>query len=98
MEIQKQSEADAKQHALSLQSREHAEITGVIEVKSFDEEIVVLDTVCGEMTVEGTGLRVGTLDLTRGILVVDGSVNAVLYSTQREQKRKGRLGGVFRIV
>ena len=97
-DIQKQPSGDARQHTLSLLSREHAEIGGVVEVKSFDEELVILDTLCGEMTVEGAGLRVGTLDLSRGMLVVDGTVNAIFYSTPREHKRKGLFGGVFRTV
>lgn len=90
-------EAAASGHTLSLLDRAHAEISGVIEVHSFDEESVVLDTAGGELTLEGTGLRVGVLDLARGVVVVDGNVSA-LYYTNTAARKKSRFAGLFRSV
>ncbi len=97
-DIQKDSAGKSapQKHMLSLADRAHAEISGVTEVCSFDEETVVLDTVCGELTLEGTGLRVGALDLVRGVVVVDGSVTAFYYADTRETRKKGRFTGLFR--
>jgi len=81
-------------HTLSLLTREKAEITGVVEVESFDEETVVLKTDCGEMTVEGRGLHVATLDIERGVVVLDGRVNAVYY-TDVAPKRQGLRAKLF---
>lgn len=83
-------------HTLSLISRTHAELSGVTEVLSFDETAVVLSTVCGELTVEGEELRVGTLDMTRGILVIDGKISALYYTETRQTRKRGFLGGAFR--
>ena len=85
-----------QQHSLSLSSREHAELSGVTEVNSFDEECVVLSTVCGELTLEGTGLRVGTLDIARGVLAVDGKISGLYYTDTKETRRKGFLGSFRR--
>lgn len=87
---------DEKQHTLSLLAREHAEISGVTEVNSFDEECVVLATVCGELTVEGVGLRVGTLDIARGLLVIDGKICGLYYAETNQIRKKGFFGGVRR--
>ena len=83
-------------HTLALTSRTHAELSGVTEVLSFDETAVVLSTVCGELTVEGEDLRVGTLDMTRGLLVIDGKVNTLYYTETRQTRKRGFFGGAFR--
>ncbi len=93
-----QRENAAVGHSLSLLDRAHAEISGVVEVHSFDEESVVLDTAGGELTLEGTGLRVGVLDLARGVVVVDGNVSALYYTSTGTARKKSRLAGLFRSV
>lgn len=84
-----------KKHTLTLGQRAHAEITGVTEVESFDEQTVVLRTDCGELTVEGEALHIGTLDIARGVVMVDGRVDGVYYSdaTPRRGGLRGRLFG-----
>ena len=83
-------------HTLSLVSRTHAELSGVTEVESFDETAVVLSTVCGELTVEGEELHVGTLDMARGILVIDGKISALYYTETRQTRKRGFFGGTLR--
>lgn len=86
---------DDRAHSLRLTARVGADVEGVAEVRSFDEEAVVLKTSCGEMTLEGEGLRVGALDMERGTVRVEGRINAVYYSDTVLQKRgwRGRLFG-----
>lgn len=80
-----------KQHTLTLCRRECAEITGVCEVESFDEQSVLLRTDCGELCLEGEGLHVGTLDIARGVVEVMGRVDAVSYTEQDVRPRRRRL-------
>ena len=80
-------------HTVSLAARSHAEIAGVIEVKSFDEQSVVLDTVCGQLVLEGEGLHVGALDMTRGVLVIDGRQTAFYYMDAPTTRKKGFFRG-----
>ena len=84
-----------KKHTLPLGTRAHAEITGVTEVESFDEQCVVLRTDCGELTLEGDALHIGTLDIARGVVMVDGRVDGVYYSdaAPRRTGLRGRLVG-----
>ncbi len=84
-----------KKHTLVIGARESAEIGGVCEVESFDEQAVVLKTDCGELTLEGEGLHVGTLDIARGIVAVSGQINALYYSNGAPQRRglRSRLFG-----
>ena len=77
--MEKGNEQERK-HALSMGARRHVSISGVTEVESFDEQTVILSTDCGEMTLEGEGLHIGTLDIARGVVEVDGKVNGIYYS------------------
>ena len=76
-----------KQHALSLHCRTAAEICGVGEVESFDSESVVLQTDCGELTVEGEGLRMGALNTETGRVEITGRINALYYSDKPQPRR-----------
>ena len=76
-------------HECHIRARAHADITGVREVLSFDDVSVVLVTSCGEMTVEGHELRVGTLDTERGIVAVDGHISSVCYIDDSSKKKRG---------
>ncbi len=89
MNIEKQRQEPQKKHECTIRCREHIDITGVKEVSSFDEGAVMLVTDCGDMTLEGEGLRVGTLDTDRGIISVDGTINAIYYTESPRKKSRG---------
>lgn len=72
--------AEPGPHRLALDERRHLEITGVSDVDRFDETAVVLSTAQGELTVRGRGLHVQQMDLDAGRLVLDGTVEALLYA------------------
>ncbi len=78
---------EEKKHTLSLTARAHASLTGVCDVQSFDERTVILKTDCGEMTVEGEDLRVGTLDVERGVVELSGRICALYYSDAAPAKK-----------
>ncbi len=82
-----------KNHGVLIRARGHLEITAVIDVISFDEESVNLETAMGEMLVEGEDLRVGTLDTQKGVVMIDGRINGLYYRT--EQPRKKGIGRLF---
>ena len=71
---------EKSKHTLTVAARTHAEIGGVTQVVSFDEETVTLVTDCGELTIEGHTLHIGTLNIERGCVVVDGHINAMIYA------------------
>lgn len=79
-------------HTCNIQSRAHADINGVREVLSFDENSVVLITGCGELTLEGSGIRVGALDTERGIVSVDGKISALYYSDDSLKRKRNIFG------
>ena len=76
-----------KKHTVTATTRSRAEINGVSEVISFDEQSGILVTDWGELALEGEGLHVGTLDMQRGLVEVTGRIDALIYSEKTAQKR-----------
>lgn len=79
-------------HDCILKGRKHADITGVKEVVSFDASGVILITSCGELTLEGNGIKVGALDTDRGIVAVDGEICAIYYANESKKGRRSLWG------
>ena len=81
------------EHGLTLEGRKHLTMTGVTEVISFDDGLVVLHTALGMLTVQGTGLRLKTLSTDGGQMAVDGEISALSYEEPREGGWLRRLFG-----
>ena len=91
-----QTTAAASRHTLCLTGRERAVITGVSDVDCFNEQLVVLLTDAGQMTVTGEGLHVENLNLKEGKLEVEGEISSIEYSGGPREKKGGVLGRLFR--
>ena len=68
------SEEKKRAHKLSLDSRSALEICGVEEVLGFDEERVSLRSSEGGLEIEGSGIKIETLDTDSGIVKLSGSL------------------------
>ena len=66
-------------HKLILNERKNLTMTGVTEVVSFDDTLVVLRTGLGMLTVEGQQLQLRNLSQEGGQLAVDGHISALHY-------------------
>ena len=77
-------------HGITLMNRSHAETTGVSDVDCFNEEMIVLSTSMGDMTICGSSLNISQLNQQDGRLIVDGEFNSIEYSG-----KKGGKGGFF---
>ena len=66
-------------HAIRLEQRERLLITGVEDVAGFDENLVVLTTALGELTVRGQGLHMEKIDLDAGQLALRGKLSELSY-------------------
>ena len=88
-------QSERQSHEIRLGMRKEMSVTGVKEVLSFDESCVVLKSACGEVTVEGSDLRVGSLDTDRGVVMLSGRIDTVYYTDDRPAEKRG-LGRLFR--
>ena len=65
-------EMNEQVHRLLLEQRKTLSLGGVQDVKSFDENEVLLVTVCGVLTIRGKELHVGRLELEKGEADIEG--------------------------
>jgi len=75
-------------HHLVLEGRSRLAVSGVEEVESFDEGLVVLYTSKGILLIRGSGLSIDRLSIDKGELSVEGEVDALEYEN-RQQKGGG---------
>jgi len=66
-------------HTVMLERRENISVTGVLDVVSFDEETVIVDTELGILILRGVGLHVNRLNLESGELEIDGEIISLNY-------------------
>lgn len=82
-------------HSLILEDRKHLTVTGVSDVDSFDDQVVVAYTDFGELTVRGKKLHINKLNLESGELTFDGEISSMVY-TDEGPKSKGLLSSLFK--
>lgn len=77
-------------HRIQLLGRKSMEVCGVTDVISFDEQLVVLNTVCGNMEVEGENLQIHVLNIADGMVVLDGRVDSIRYYETSQSEKDGK--------
>ncbi len=85
-------------HRLMMEDRGKMSMTGIVDVISFDEDQVVLDTDKGLLTIKGKDLCVSRLTLDKGEVDVDGQADSLIYSSNVSLRRSGEslLSRLFR--
>ena len=82
---------------LVLESREKLNISGALDVLSFDDQIVIVQTHLGLLTVKGEDLRISKLNIDSEEVIVDGTISSMSYSDKNiEKKDNGFLGRIFK--
>lgn len=81
--------ARPKGHKFVLNSRSTGNITGVIDVLSFDIKEVLLETEQGLLTIRGEDLHVSRLTLEKGEVDIEGIVDSFTYSDAEHYNKPG---------
>ena len=71
---------------LILENRERLTITGVIDVLSFDDQIVIVETQLGLLTIKGEDLRINKLSLDSSEVIIEGEIYNLGHSEQNASK------------
>ena len=74
-----------KTHSFSLKDRKSLEMKGVLEVVSFNENKVILQTTQGNLFVKGSELNIINLNLDDGSIKVEGYVTSLEYSEKTQK-------------
>lgn len=81
----------ARPHSLCMEDRCRATLTGVEDVDCFSDNMAVITTSMGDVTVTGAELKVARLDLTCGEVCLEGRIDSIEYGAVRKGGLLARL-------
>lgn len=83
---------------LLLENREKLSISGVKDVLSFDDEVVITETDLGLLTIKGENLKINKLSLDTSEVIIEGQIAFMSYSDSNGHKSGGGslLGKLFK--
>jgi len=93
------SAAVRTKHQFTLKNREQMSVEGVLNVESFDDKEILIETDQGLMNVKGDDLHIKELNLEGGTLLLSGFVRGIEYTgdgPRPKGKGKGLLGRLFK--
>ena len=76
---------------LVLENRKKLSVSGVNDVLSFDDQVVMVDTELGLLTVKGENIRINKLSLDTAEVIVEGEISSLSYSQNKQEKSSGTL-------
>ena len=79
-----------------MENREKISVTGVIDIHSFDDELVLVQTDLGILTIKGDDLKMNKLNLENNELIIEGKIIAVAYSDINNTKKTGIINKLFK--
>ena len=81
-----------------LENRERLSITGINDVFSFDDQIIIIETELGILTIKGENLKINKLSLDTSDFIVDGMIDSLSYSNSDvvSKKSKNILSKIFK--
>lgn len=82
-----------------LENREKLNVTGIHDVFSFDDQIIIIETELGLLTIKGEDLKINKLSLDTSDFIVEGKINSLTYSSQEAspgKKGKNILSKIFK--
>ena len=65
-----------------LENRNKLSVSGVKDVLSFDDQVVIMETELGLLTVKGENLKINKLSIDTSEVIVEGEICNLGYSEQ----------------
>lgn len=77
-------------HLLNLTNRNQLNIEGIVNLGSYNQDQIILETNYGVLEIKGEQLHVQQLNLDQGKVLIDGEVRSLIYTDETfRQKGKG---------
>ena len=87
-----------KEHGFIMTNRAEISLTGVEDIESFDDKLAVIYTVMGKLTVKGTGIHIGSLNINdgSGSVTLSGYFNTFEYSNASNKRNESFVSRLFK--
>ncbi len=81
-----------------LENREKLNVSGVLDVLSFDDQIIIVETELGLLTIKGENLKINKLNIDTSEVTLDGMISSLSYSNSDSIKKNasGFIGKIFK--
>ena len=76
---------------LILENRGKLSISGVLDVLSFDDQVIIVETELGLLTIKGENLRITKLSIDTSEVIVEGNISYLSYSNKELEKNKSSI-------
>ncbi len=93
--LQEDKKISKRSNNIIMENRRIVSVSGVIDIESFDEQSVILNTDLGVLTIAGENLHINKLNVENGDMNVEGEIGALMYH-EAEEKRDGFFTKLFR--
>ncbi|MBQ7039180.1 MAG: sporulation protein YabP [Clostridia bacterium] len=79
-----------------LEDRERLSISGVLDVESFCEDKIMLETTLGFLEISGAELKMNKLSVDTGELMIEGDITALNYTDEIHEQKGSLISRLFR--
>ena len=79
-----------------LENRNKLNVTGVLDVLNFDEQIITVETELGVLVVKGNDLKLNKYNLDDTELSIEGEINSLIYEDKVNRKNESLLAKIFK--
>ena len=86
VEERKQNNINVMQNVV-LENREKLNVTGINDILSFDDQVVILSTDLAMLTIKGSELKINKLNIDESEVKIEGNISNIGYSQDTEEKK-----------
>lgn len=79
-----------------LENRNKLNVTGVLDVLNFDEQMITMETELGVLIVKGNDLKLNKYNLDDTELMIEGEIGSLLYDDKVIHKNESLLAKIFK--
>ncbi len=79
-----------------LENRKKLTLTGIKDVLSFDDEIIVVESELGLLNIKGMDLKVNKISVETGDVVIEGTIKMIEYSDKDISPKQSLVSKIFR--
>ncbi len=79
-----------------LENRKKLTLTGIKDVLSFDDEIIVLESELGLLNLKGRDLKVNKISVETGDVIIEGTIRMFEYSDKDIAPKQSLVSRIFK--
>lgn len=79
-----------------LENREKLSISGVKDVLSFDDQVVIVETELGLLSIKGNNLKIIKLSIDTSDVKIEGDINNLAYSQNHPKNETSIFSKIFK--